>query len=215
MASRQEAETDFEPRHRILGAIVLVALGFILFSVVLNDKPQRFDPGEMTATAEPNTRVVVTTVPPQKVIAPLPVKKPVKTKAVTNPLAPKPRVKKTAKTKDSGRPTAVKPFAAKPTTSAKTAPVKKAVPVTKKVTTVGGKLWMVQVGTFSDPANARRLDKKLTSQQYRVVTKTVTLKGGRAVRVRVGPYTSRKSATTARDQIETKNGIKGVVLAQN
>jgi len=212
MASRQEAETDFEPRHRILGAIVLVALGFILFSVVLNEKPQRFDPDEKTAAAEPYNRVVVTTVPPQKVVAPLPAKNQVKTKAVANPLAPKSRPRKTVKIEDADRPAPVKPVVAK---SAKVGPVKKSIPVAKKVNTVGGKLWMVQVGTFSDPANARRLDKKLTSQKYQVVTKVVTLKGGRAVRVRVGPYSSRKSATTARDRIKTKNGIKGVVLAQN
>jgi DedD protein len=208
MTSRQEAETEFEPRHRILGAIVLVAIGFILFSVVLNEQPQRLDPGEKTVAVEPHTRVVVTPVATRKVVAPLPVK----TKAVANPLAPKHLEKKTAKTAISTQSTPVKPVVAK---SAKAAPVKKPTPAAKKSTPISGKHWMVQVGTFSDPANAQRLSKKLTSQQYRVVTKVVTLNGGRAVRVRVGPYTSLKSATTARDRIKTKNGIKGVVLAQN
>lgn len=209
MASRQEADTEFEPRHRILGAIVLVAIGFILFSVVLNEQPQRLDPGEKTVAVEPHTRVVVTPVPTPNVVEPRSAKTRVKTKAVTNPLAPKHLEKKTVKTSD---PVWVKPV--KPVV-AKAAPVKKSIPATKKSTTISGKHWMVQVGTFSDPANARRLSEKLKSQQYQVVTKVITLKDGSAVRVRVGPYTSLKSATTARDRIKTKNGIKGVVLAQN
>lgn len=209
MASRQESDTEFEPRHRILGAIVLVALGFILFSVVLNEQPQRLDPGEKTAAVEPHTRVVVTPVPTPNMVVPSSAKTPVRTRTVANPLAPKHLEKKTLKTPASDQNVPIKPVVAK------AAPVKKSVPVSKKSATVSSKHWMVQVGTFSDPANARRLSEKLKSQKYQVVTKVITLKAGSAVRVRVGPYTSLNSATTARDQIKRKNGIKGVVLAQN
>lgn len=73
---------------------------------------------------------------------------------------------------------------------------------------------MVQVGTFSNPANARRLSEKLKNQKYRVVMKVVALKSGRAVRVRVGPFRSKQGAADARDRINKKNGIKGVVLAK-
>lgn len=198
MARKQETESDFEPRHRILGAIVLVALGFILFSVVLHEQPQRLDPEEKTANLAPETRVVVIPLPTPAARAPVPVR----TKVVANPLAPEHLVKIPADAP-------AKPSVAKAT------PPKKTILPSRKTANTSGKQWIVQVGTFSDPTNARRLSKKLKSQKYRVVTKVVTIKGGRAVRVRVGPYPDWQSAVAARDRINRKNGIKGVVLAQN
>lgn len=206
MARQQETETDFEPRHRILGAIVLVALGFILFSVVLHEQPQRLDPGDKTAAVAPDTRVVVMPVPMPVARAPVPVK----TKVVANPLVPEHRVRLPADVPaKTGQPVPVKPAVAT------AAPSKKTISPSRKIAKTSGKQWMVQVGTFSDPANARRLSKKLKSQKYQVVTKVVAIKSGRAVRVRVGPYPSWQSAAAARDRINKKNGIKGVVLAQN
>ncbi|MEE8388917.1 MAG: SPOR domain-containing protein [Acidiferrobacterales bacterium] len=205
MPRQQGTETDFEPRHRILGAIVLVALGFILFSVVLQEQPQRVDSGDKAVAVAPATRVVVMPVPTPVARAPLPVK----TKVVANPLAPKQLIKLPADAPaQTEQPAPVKPAVARAT------PLKKTSSPTRKIASAGSKQWMVQVGTFSDPANARRLSKKLKLQKYRVVTKVIAIKGGRAVRVRVGPYPSWKSAATARDRINKKNGIKGVVLAQ-
>jgi DedD protein len=206
MAGRQEAETEFEPRHRILGAVILVTLGFIMFSVVLNEQPQRLDPEAKAMAVAPDTRVVVTPVPQAK---PVPAVQP---KVVDNPLAPKHLVKKPV----VPEPVPDEPMAAETARPVvvKTVPARKATKPAKKTAKASGKRWMVQVGTFSDPANARRLSNKLKSQQYRVVMKVVALKNSSAVRVRVGPFKSKQSAATARDRINKKNGIKGVVLAQ-
>lgn len=213
MARRQQPATEFEPRHRILGAIVLVTLGFILFSVVLSEQPQRLDADQKTASAAPDIRVVVTQVPTSGAVTSRPLATPVTVKAVNNPLAPKHLVNTT----QSAPTKATKMLVPKPVV-VKAAPAKKSVVKStrpaKKIAAVNHKKWMVQVGTFSDPANARRLKKKLQSQQYRVVTKVVALNSGSAVRVRVGPYSSRQVAINARDRINRKNGIKGVVLAR-
>lgn len=121
MPRRQESESEFEPRHRILGAVVLVALGFILFSVVLNEQPQRLDPDDKIAAVAPDTRVVITAVPQAK---PTLV---VQTKAVDNPLAPRHLAEK----RD---PAIVKPARIEPPKHivAKAAPAKKTVQPAKK-----------------------------------------------------------------------------------
>ena len=203
MQRRQQTETGFEPRHRILGAIVLVALGFVFFSFVLNEQPQRLDREQKVATAAPDTRVVVIPIPKAKPVMAM------QTRAVDNPLVP-------GYLKEKPEPASVKPIrktTPKPVV-AKAAHVKKVTAPAKRINKPRGKQWMVQVGTFSNPANARRLGAKLKNQKYRVVVKVVALKNGRAVRVRVGPFNNKQSAADARDRINKKNGIKGVVLAQ-
>ena len=212
MVRRQQTITEFEPRHRILGAIVLVTFGFILFSVVLSEQPQRLDTDEKSVSAA-DMRVVVTQIPVSGATVSNPVAMPVPVKAVNNPLAPGHLVKLTqpASTKATK-------MVVHESVVVKAAPAKKSVVKStrsaKKIAAVNRKNWMVQVGTFSNPANARRLKKKLQSQHYRVVTKVVTLESGSAVRVQVVPYTSRQIAINARDHINRKNGIKGVVLAR-
>jgi DedD protein len=198
----QENGNDFEPRHRILGAVVLVSLAFILFSVVLHEQPQLLGPDEKQIAVTPDTRVVVTPVPSPQAS---PDTKSVP-KVINNPLAPK------ASASNVPEPSAVEP--AKPVARAETKPQVESPtasrPKSDKPAAQGN--WMVQVGTFSDPANARRLRTKLEAQKYRVTSKVIAIKSGKAVRVRVGPFASRGSATRARDSINSKHGIKGVVL---
>ena len=73
--------------------------------------------------------------------------------------------------------------------------------------------WAVQVGTFSNQANVRRLKKQLQQYGFSVMFKDIKLKQGNAVRVRVGPYSTRASANKAQDSIKQHIGIKGVVVA--
>ncbi|MCG6975618.1 MAG: SPOR domain-containing protein [Acidiferrobacterales bacterium] len=200
----QENDNDFEPRHRILGAVVLVSLAFILFSVVLHEQPQLLGPDDKQVAVTPDTKVVVTPVPSPQASTGL---KSVP-KVVNNPLAPKASISPdTAPAPSSVAP--AKPVAkAEPEPKAPSSTATK--PNTEKPVVQGN--WMVQVGTFSDPANARRLRTKLEAQKYQVSLKVIAIKSGQAVRVRVGPFASRDSATRARDSINTKHGIKGVVL---
>jgi DedD protein len=207
MARNEDTENDFEPRHRILGAIVLVSLGFIVFSIVLNEQPQQVSPDDKQVGVTPDTRVVVTPVPspqsqadtkPMTSIKPAP-------KVINNPLAPK-----------TAPAPAAKPPA--PTVAEKVTGTEPVITTTSKPKTTSKSSagrWTVQVGTFTNPANARRLSKKLEQQKYQVTLKVIALKQGRAVRVRVGPFDTRAGATRARDTIRKKNGIEGVVLALN
>jgi DedD protein len=71
----------------------------------------------------------------------------------------------------------------------------------------------VQVGTFSNTANATRLEKMLRAQGQPVLSERVSLGGNNAVRLRVGPFRDRAAALKARERINKDVGVKGVVLA--
>ena len=198
----QEQESDFEPRHRILGAVILVAIAFIVFSVVLNEKPQQLLPGDKSASSEPDTRVVVTPIPsPQARTQERP-----QTRVIDNPLAPKTTTPQEPVKTEAAE---VEPEKLKPVERTTAPAPKPSTPAAAK------EQWLVQVGTFANPENARRLRTKLEAQKYQVTLKVVTIQSGTAVRVRVGPFSSKTSAERARDAINKSNGIKGVVLAQN
>ncbi len=209
---KTEAESEFEPRHRILGAIILVTLGFIVFSVVLNERPRRLSPEEKQSRLEPNTRVVVTDVP-------LPRTRSMETRpvaAVTRPSEPSgPQHRIAGATVTKPKQVAISiPSANKPESDPKHKPLTRKQKSEPAVIKASGKQWMIQVGTFADSGNAKRLSKMLMAQHYRVVLKPVSIKEGRAIRVRVGPYADKASAKMARDRIQQKMGIEGVVLAK-
>ena len=209
MVRRQEIESDFQPRHRILGAIVLVTFGFILFSVLLSEQPQNLNADDKIIATTPGVRVVVTQVPtaaPNKANS----KKPQRTtKVVDNPLASQHLLKTASRTPAN----TVNLPSIDRTTKQSTA-VTRSNKTSKKNFSDKSKKWIVQVGTFSDPANARRLTQKLRSQGYQVETKKVALESGVAVKVRVGPYAGRQLAVNARNRINKINGIRGLVQAR-
>src|SRR3990167_8736719 len=65
MADRNEARPDFNPKHRIVGAIVLVALVVIFVPMLLNENeppPELKDVREMPPRGATETKVIVTPV---------------------------------------------------------------------------------------------------------------------------------------------------------
>ena len=65
MAERKEAEDDFNPRHRIVGAVILVALAVIFLPMLLSDRPSETgNSGVVSGGPAPETRIVTTPVPP-------------------------------------------------------------------------------------------------------------------------------------------------------
>lgn len=205
MAQRDDAHTDFNPKHRIVGAIIIVALVVIFVPMILN---QREPPPDVRTVNEPvargeiaDTKVVVTPVVPEEP----------KTggvgetasNAVTPPAdsAPKPETPPAAPVE---KPAAVK-TAPVPSTNGKTA--KTSTTASEKIT----KGWIVQVGTFSNKENAIHLRSKLSSHGHTVHTETVKLAGKTATRLRVGPFRDKREAEKVQAQIRKETGVQGVV----
>jgi DedD protein len=203
MAVSQRDTAEFEPRRRIIGAIILVTLAFVVFSLVLQDKPANRETAEPESA--PDTQVVVAPVPGPSVA-------PSRETAASSP---------SAQTQHPPASPAAKPTApaSSPSVPAQQpAPEAKPKPETAKPTPAPSPAatgnWLVQVGTFSEPANARRLGEKLKAIHYEVRLKVVTLDKGRAVRVQAGPFASKTRAVAARNDIEKRLGLRGVVLAR-
>jgi DedD protein len=69
--------------------------------------------------------------------------------------------------------------------------------------------FVVQLGAFSNAANARALQKKLQENKFKAYTELVKSSGGDRTRVRVGPYPSREAADKARDQLKSRRLVIG------
>jgi DedD protein len=206
MADRNDARPEFNPKYRIVGAIVLVALVVIFVPMVLNE---REPPAELKgATEAPARKVVADT---KLVVAPVRNEEArdkedngIISKTVTVPAV----IASTPQTPSKPVAPADKPAAAKKTTT-EPAPEKSA-----KVSAAAEKIvqdWIVQVGTFSNSENAIHLRDKLKSHGHTVHTETVTVAGKKALRLRVGPFRDKEQATKAQAQIRKETGVSGAV----
>lgn len=208
MADRNDARPEFNPKHRIVGAIVIVVFAVIVLPLILRGREPPPAPRSASETAAARgviseTRVVVTPVAPEE------------TKAKPGPEAAPPTEVKTAVVESAPKPEpkpvvpAEKPVAEKKSSTAP-APQKTAKAAVKEKVASG---WMVQVGTFSNTENAARLRDKLANHGHTVHAETVTLHGKRVMRLRVGPYRDKTEAMKAIAQIHKLTGVQGVALA--
>lgn len=192
---------DFNPKHRVVGAIVLVAVAVTVLPLILDRGP---DPAPVDADGMVENQVFVadltrndpsaapsTDLPPApRAATPAPT-----TAAVATPKAPAPTV--VSGSKVSGPAPGV-------------TPAPKPAPAPAAATDKG---YYVQVGTFSSEANATSLADRLKRHGYRVQLEPVRLATGAAVRVRVGPYAQDSQAQAARGAIARKLNLQGIVGA--
>lgn len=198
MGRAHDDEGDFNPKHRIVGAVIVVSLAVIVLPMILSDEPGQ--PGasrvsDISEIPQPETKVLrlaTTSLAEQ---------------AVTDT-----QVTTTTTTVETG--STKKPEKSNTTITAKAKQIEQTEPKSSaNETSTASRGWVVQVGTFSNDDNARRLRDKLKKHGFLVKLVDVKLKGEKAVRVRVGPYRQKRVAEKAQTQIRQKVGLKGVVLA--
>jgi len=73
--------------------------------------------------------------------------------------------------------------------------------------------WVIQLGSFSSSSNAEGLSQTLRTQGYNAYTHSATVQGKTITRVYVGPLASRDAANRLRDELASKRGSKGLVVA--
>ena len=202
MADRDDARPEFNPKHRIVGAIVLVVLVVIFVPMILSERqpPVELKGGrDMPApAATTETKVMVTPVPAAEI-------KPKETTDASDFSA----TSTDGKSRTEAKPAAP---AEKPSVAKKPEPAPAEKPAAENKLDDG---WMVQVGTFSNSKNATRLRDKLTRLGHSVHTETVTISGKKALRLRVGPFTDRAKADKAQAQIRKETGVAGVVQSSS
>lgn len=80
-------------------------------------------------------------------------------------------------------------------------------PVSKEI-----KVWVLRMGIFSDPQNAKSLVEKLTSQGYPAYSKVDTVKGAKMTRVFVGPSKYEHDIKKIRDHLKKDLHLEGMLL---
>ncbi|MBI3899210.1 MAG: SPOR domain-containing protein [Gammaproteobacteria bacterium] len=234
MKRKDSGQIEFDPKHRIIGAIVIVALAVIFIPMILSKREPPTDtsvldtaaaPAEPTAeqTSEDN-KVAVTMVTPPITSADEPTAPPVLGAVpTTTPSAvtttPAPATPEPAASAPVVPPAPVATVAPpKPATKPETKPaadtkrVAQAKPIPVSAKPASGN-WVVQVGTFSSATNANRVEQKLRGLGQAVHAESIGLDSGKAVRVRVGPFHDKTAALKAQQRIQKETGMTGVVLS--
>lgn len=198
MGGAHDDEGDFNPKHRIVGAVIVVSLAVIVLPMILSDEPGQPAASRVSDISEiPQPETKVLRLPTTSLAE----------QAVTDT-----QVTTTTTTVETG--STKKPEKSNTTITARATQIEQTEPKSSaNETSTASRGWVVQVGTFSNDDNARRLRDKLKKHGFLVKLVDVKLKGEKAVRVRVGPYRQKRVAEKAQTQIRQKVGVEGVVLA--
>ena len=209
-------------KQRIVGAIVLVALGVIFIPIILNQDgedspisgsniPEKPDVLKELATQQPPVPPAgpdIDTSNPSLVDEHTPPVEQTDT-AATNKKSETPK-----KAESATKPSEVKTEQAIPTTTDKPqAPATQTKP-TKPASTTAGKTraWVVQVASFSERNKALKLRDRLRKAKYSAFVESVDSAKGIRYRVRVGPVVQRSKADALKSKISKEFKIKDTLV---
>lgn len=244
---------EYDPRHRLTGAVVLILLAIILLPMLLSKdqdvQEPEIDPVVMEVTKDGKkvfvSRISSATAEGQQVAekasnggagekSSSAAKDSSKSSsedqgssALFKPMSSS-DVKKSAATKSasgdkkSSEPTTKKIFTKEPaakSTSAKTTTTKTTAPKTtttsaskKASTAVAGGGWMLQVGVFSQSANANNKVAELKKKGFDAKSSTIKTSKGTATKVWIGPFKDRSSAEKMQERLQHKTRQRGMVV---
>jgi DedD protein len=204
--SDEELQLKKRARRRLVGAIALVLLVVVFLPMFLDSEPKPLNQ---------DIAITIPPVPPPETAASTPTS-PAPIAGMPNALPPPPETP-AAKPVEPVRPEPPGVSASKadlPAAEIKP-PIPEAAPKpapkleSRPVTSASGDGYVVQLGAFSNSANARALQKKLQENKFKAYTELIKSPGGDRTRVRVGPYTSREAADKARDQLKSRKLVIG------
>jgi len=201
----EELQLKKRARRRLVGAIALVLLIVVFLPMVLDSEPKPLNqdiainippiPKADNSAPAPSMPVTPTT-SARPHVAGLPEGNPATAdiSAVPDPKTISP-ANETAKPEANKAPVKLvhkhesKPLAATPNTSEDS--------------------FVVQLGAFSNAANARALQKKLQANKFKSYSELIKNPGGDRTRVRVGPYPTREEAEKARERLKSMKLVIG------
>jgi len=192
---------DFLLKQRLVGAIVLVALGVIFIPVLLEGPDQTLVP-EMEALPEPISQQLRKPLDAFPAPDTIPVE-PEQSIVLADPQPePAPEVRQEEAPPAPAQPVnEPEPLSPPP------------VPEEKPLKPGPLASWVVQAGSFSSEQNALRLRDKLRQADFVTQVEKARVGGKSHYRVRVGPFLERAEAEKSRKQLLDKFTIKGRVLS--
>jgi len=215
---------DFVLKQRLVGAVVLVALGVIFIPMLLegpddtlvpelDQLPELVDPAPSrpldafptmdTLPVSPDTSVLAADAAPEGDSEPLPEPEP-----EAEPEA-EPEVRAGPAAAESGVQPA--PVAEQAAPEQPPAPAPQVPAAEPEAGPLGS--WVVQVGSFSSQQNAVGLRDKLRQGGFTTQVEKVRVAGKTHYRVRVGPFLERDEAEQKRKQLAGKFKLSGRVLS--
>ncbi|MEO8156766.1 MAG: SPOR domain-containing protein [Betaproteobacteria bacterium] len=200
--SDDELQLKKRARRRLVGAAALVLLIVVFLPMILDSEPKPLNQ-DISITIPPIPKLEP--VPP--ISAPTP---PASAHVAGMPEGPAP-VQAEAAPAIEPKPEMPKSEASRQETRTAPKPVQKreVKPAAANHAPAGDESFVVQLGAFSNAANARALQKKLQDNKFKAYTELVKNAGGDRTRVRVGPYGSREAAEKARDRLKSMKLIIG------
>lgn len=199
--SDEELQLKKRARRRLVGAVALVLLIVVFLPMILDSEPKPLNqdiaitippiPKPESNQQNPAPAISSTPAPPSPprvagMPAPAPAVQPDPAPDLPNNAPARPEAKP--------EPKPVQKYEIKP------APASHAA---------GEESFVVQLGAFSNAANAKALQKKLQDNKFKAYTELVKNAGGDRTRVRVGPYPTREAAEKARDRLKAMKLIIG------
>lgn len=196
--SDQEAQFKKRARRRLIGAIALVVLAVAVLPFVLDNEPQ-------PVSENISIQIPAQTSPPPTANAPTPDAPPAQTAATEAP-APE------AKPAPAEPPSVLldKDQTKRPEVAEKPKVEERRAEVAEKTQ---GDQFVVQLGAFTNPANAKQTQAKLKSAGIKSYTETVQSADSKTIRVRAGPFATREQAEKIRDKLKAM-GYSGMVAAK-
>jgi len=222
----QEIQFKKRARRRLVGAIALVLIMVAVLPMVLDDHaaktPQQEiaisipsqDGAEFTSKIVPLKPAVDDSAAVEEAVAEsYPVQDPVAVqKAPEAPVSKAPEPSLPVKP-EVAKPEVAKSQPAKIDTIKKPAIAKLADDNKGFVSPAANGAVYVQIGVFSDAANIKQLQQKLSAISLKSFTEKVETPKGEKTRLRVGPFSSRQDADAALNKIRTI-GLNGMVVSK-
>jgi DedD protein len=193
---------DIRLKQRLVGAVVLVALGVIFIPMVLQP-PEQVQGPDTDIPAQPTGDFkdrLATALP-----APAPVPDQPPRQVMAPPDAPPPAASTPA--------TDVAPAVDAPPVTAELSNAEAEVPVPVKASAApaGPGAWVVQVGVFSQEVNAQALAKTLRAKGHTTFVERFAGKTSPNFRVRLGPFKDRASADALQARLKREDKLAAMV----
>lgn len=187
--SDEELQLKKRARRRLVGAIALVLLVVVFLPMFLDSEPKPL-----------NQDIAITIPPLPGPDSPAPPATAAVAVAPASPgIPPAAKIETAPALRPAPAPVAV-PKAGTPKPEPKPAPLQQ---------TAADQDYVVQLGAFSNAANARTLQRKLQENKFKAYTEVIRSSGGERTRVRVGPYDSREAAEKARQRMRALKLVIG------
>ncbi len=199
-------------KRRLIGATVLISLAIIFLPMILEHEPLMVDRGEMTPIPQAPDEKFKSSLIRDEVLEDKPQAAanqvvPAAPQAAAEDSAPAPAVEiKPTATADAA-PT-VKPEPVKQTPK----PVEKPAPAPEQAKP-GPSAWVIQVGSFSNQENAKKLVQRLRKAGLDTLDpQPAVVNGKQLYRVKVGPELDKRNAEKLLPKVKQVAGLQGTVI---